>query len=228
MNQHQIILLVFIILGIYFLLNLKFKVQQFFNTALTQTCNTAKKPTKNSTKKMSMFGPKAFYIASGLIGFIAFLLLLISLNIINTWYVQYNLAEQSTNWFPLEAIVTEKGRQGRTSRRNKSSSSMYYGDNVYYTFQYKGKRLKGQRLSYDNAWSTSSASTEGDLLKSIPRTGTKTTIYYNEETGESVMFPGRQHTKYLALIITIPFFILGVVISFFSLYVFLIGISTKQ
>lgn len=174
-----------------------------------------------------MFSTKAFYIASGFIGFVAFLLLLISLNIINMWYVQYNLAEQSVNWLPLEATVTEKGRQGGTSRSNRSSSSMYYGDNVYYTFQYKGEQRKGQRLSYDNAWASSNASDEGELLRSVPDVGDTTTIYFNEATGESVMFPGRQYTKYLALVVTLPFFIAGVVISFFSLSAFLIGFSIK-
>jgi len=232
MNKYQIILLVIVILSIYFLLNSKFKVQQFINIAPTSMFETLLKSKKihisNDYEKMSMMSPKGLYIASGFIGLVAFILLLISINLINMWYVQYNLAEQSVNWLPLEATVTEKGRQGGTSRSNNSSSSMYYSDNVYYAFQYKGKELKGQKLSYDNGWSTSNASTEGDLLKSVPQVGEKTTIYFNEETGQSVMFPGRQNTKYLALIITVPFFIAGVVISYFSLYVFIIGMSIRQ
>jgi len=231
MNKYQIILLIIIILGIYFVLNSKFRMQQFINLPSTSMFDTFLKSKKvninNDYEKMSMISPKGLYFASGFIGIVAFILLLVSINIINMWFTEYNLAEQSTKWLPLEATVTEKGRQGGTSRSNKSSSSMYYSDNVFYKFQYKGKELKGQRLSYDNGWSTSNASTEGQLLKSVPGVGSQTTIYFNEETGQSVMFPGRQHTRYLALFIATPFFQAGVAISYFALYVFFIGFSLK-
>jgi len=233
MNQYQLLTFVLIALSIYFLINIKFQLQRYINVTPEQAVQSLMESRKDKQKNQEatsrgILSSKAFYIASGVIGGIAFLLLLISLFILNMWFVQYNLAEKSVNWLPIEAVITEKGRQGGTSRSNRSSTSMYYADNVYYTFEYKGKQLKGQRLSYGNAWATSNASDEGDLLKSVPKVGTKTTIYFNEETGESVLFPGRQHTNYTTLIITTPLYIVGVVISFFALYAFLIGFSIKQ
>jgi len=233
MNQYQLLAFALIAVSIYLLINLKFQLQRYINVTPEQAIQTLLESKKDKQKNQEaksrgILSSKAFYIASGVIGGIAFLLLLISLFILNMWFVQYNLAEKSVNWLPLEAVVTEKGRQGGTSRSNRSSISMYYADNVYYTFQYKGKKLKGQRLSYDNGWATSNASDEGDLLKSVPKVGTKITIYYNEKTGESVMFPGRQFTNYTTLIITTPLYIVGVAISFFAFYTFLIGISIKQ
>jgi len=233
MNQYQLLMLILIALSIYFLINLKVEIQRYINVsperAVQALMESKKDNQKNEeVKTRGILSSKPFYIASGVIGGIAFLLLLISLFILNMWFVQYNLAEKSLDWLPLEAVVTEKGRQGGTSRSNMSSTSMFYGDNVYYTFQYKGKELRGQRLSYGNAWATSNASDEGDLLKSVPKVGTKKTVYYNEETGESVMFPGRKHTNYTTLIITTPLYIVGVIISFFALYAFLIGFSIKQ
>jgi len=233
MNQYQLLAFALIALTIYLLINTRFQLQRYINVTPEQAVQTLMESKKvkqknKEAKARGILSSKAFYIASTVIGVVASLLLLISIFILNMWFVQYNLAEKSVNWLPLEGVVTEKGRQGGTSRSNRSSSSMYYADNVYYTFQYKGKTLKGQRLSYGNAWASSNASNEGDLLKSVSKVGKKTIIYYNEETGDSVMFPGRQHTNYTTLIITTPLYIVGVIISFFAFYAFLIGFAIKQ
>jgi len=130
-----------------------------------------------------MLSPRMFYIASFVIGFIALIPLLISIYISDTWLTRYNLAQDSLNWTPVEATIISKGRSASTESMQVLSSLQYYSDNVQYKFSYKGEGYQGQQLSYDNGWATINTNNEGKLLKSLPKTGEKTKIYFDPATG---------------------------------------------
>lgn len=232
MNKYQIIAYILGTLSIFYLLNLKFELQRFINMSPTDSVESIIRAKKETSNKPSlsdgMLSAKMFYIASFIIGFIAIIPLLISINISNTWFTRFNLAQDSLEWTPIESTITSKGRSASTKSMQSLSSLSYYSDNVQYEYIFEGKLYQGQKLSYDNGWATSSYNDEGKLIKSLPKIGEKTTIYFNPNTGHSVMFPGRKYTNYLAIILTTPLFFIGVIIAYFSLASFVIGLAIKQ
>lgn len=235
MNKLQIISFVLIAFSIFTYLNMKFDIHRYLGASSDEAIELIyeSKATKNDssgTNKSSIMTPtaKMFFIASVVMGFIAFLLLLISLNILNGWFEKYNLAKDSLEWTPVEATVTEKGRQGSSNRNHSVAPSLVFSDAVYYSFVYNGEEKKGQRLSYDNGWATSNPSSEGGLLTSVPDVGEMVTIYFDEKSGKSVMFPGRVYTNYWALILIMPFYLVGIFISFFALSVAIIGFALRS
>lgn len=196
-------------MSIIYFLNSKYKTKRLSQKNISAAIEKAKsQQSLDSTDNQNtppQASPKMFFIGAGVLGFISLLLFVISLNILNHWFTQYNLATDSQTWQPIKGTLLKKGSYGST----------YFNDRVLYEFSVNNITQKSYNLSFSNGVATVSGSSGPDLISTLPSPGNEITVYFDEKSGNSVLFSGRQYMNYLALILTTPLFFVGVFIAFF-------------
>ncbi len=225
MNYYQILLLALVFFSVYFILNLRFKISRLIGVILSQSLRSNSSLKHKRTKVGSQSG--MLYFAAFFIGIFTAFFLSMALFSIDGWFTNYNLAKISTKWQPIEATVVKKSRTPRGRRYESSNTLSGNDDNIWYSFIYNNMEYKGIDLSFSTGHASDEKNNISDLLLSAPAVGEKTTIYFDEKTGKSVMFPGRQYTNYSGLLFVFPFLIIGIVMSFFSGFLIMLGLSLK-
>jgi len=115
------------------------------------------------------------------------------------WVVNLKLARDSENWMPVSATLTKYDVIYHGTDPTGRTSTLI----IRYTFSYEGKDYEGGSLHFINSLGTK---------RDLPTVGEDLTVYFDTETKNSVVFPGRKGENYLSIFWSLPWYFIGLVL----------------
>jgi len=139
--------------------------------------------------------------------------LLSGLYFVNSWFNDYNLANDSVNWEPCPGRILSKNvvnfrSSGITSHQ---SSGLLYIPEIEYAFKYKDQTYKANLIDLLNEPAHGDKSKSQTVVDSFPEAGESVTVYYSPKYDKSVLITGFEKTNYLGLLGGWMFFIIGLI-----------------
>lgn len=198
-------IIIFFILLVANLLYSQFISSQPKNNSPDYAINEAKNAdTSSLTPAIKYFGTAIFILPllGGLWG-------------INHWLKDYNLAKDTASWKQSEGVIVSKSINSKVisnhSTQVTSSDLTYFMPEVVYQFKIGGDKYEGTNIDYHSHPAYGDEDKVKQFLDSLPGVGESITVYINNDNTKTVIKPGTQNMSYFGILVSIPFFIVGLI-----------------
>ncbi len=142
---------------------------------------------------------------------------------INTWFTEYNIANDSVNWEIIPGkIISKSTTTGLTSHLSTrtdvySESTRAVCPKIEYVYKADNQVYKSTKIDFANRGCSTNSQDAQKILDNFPNINEKVNVYYDRKNNNTVLIPGAQDTNYWWLLMTSIFFLVGLILVKLSL-----------